>query len=47
MEVMLSRIKWNFTIVYIDNIMMFSKSPQQHIGYDREVFSHLQSASAH
>ena len=35
---------FNFMIAYLDNIIIFSKTPQEHLSYIRKVFKKLQSA---
>ena len=35
---------FNFTIAYLDDIIIFSKTPQEHLSHIRKVFKKLQSA---
>ena len=35
---------FNFTIAYLDDIIIFSKTPQEHLTHIRKVFKKLQSA---
>ena len=35
---------FNFMIAYLDNIIIFSKTPQEHLSHIRKVFKKLQSA---
>ena len=44
-ELMTGIVKdFNFTIAYLDNIIVFSKTPQEHLSHIRKVFEKLQSA---
>ena len=36
---------FNFTIAYLDDIIIFSKTPQEHLSHIREVFEKLKSAN--
>ena len=33
----------NFTITYLDNVIIFSKTPQEHLSHIRKVFEKLRS----
>lgn len=44
MDVALSSVKWSFAIVYLNNIVNFSKSPKQHIDHVRKVIEPLKNA---
>ena len=35
---------FNFAIAYLDDIIIFSKTPQEHLSYIRKVFKKLRSA---
>ena len=35
---------FNFTIAYLDDIIIFSKTPQEHLSHIRKVFKNLKSA---
>lgn len=44
MDVILSSIKWQFIFVYLDNIVIFSKSPEQYRGLTRKVLTIFENA---
>ena len=44
-ELMTAILKdFNFAIAYLDDIIIFSKSPQEHLSHIRKVFEKLRSA---
>lgn len=45
MDVVLSTVKWNFAIVFLEDIIVFSKSPDEHIEQVSEIFFLLCDAS--
>ena len=38
---------FNFMIAYLDDIIIFSKTPQEHLSHIRKVFEKLRSATFH
>lgn len=46
MNVILSSVEWHFVIVYLHDIVVFSKTLQQHFGHVRKVVLLLHSAGA-
>lgn len=44
MDVTLAIIKWQFALIYLDEIVFFSKSPAKHIDHGKQELTSLQSA---
>lgn len=37
MDIIFSSVKWQFTIVFLYDIVIFSRAPDEHINHDRQV----------
>lgn len=44
MDVILSTIRWQFALVYLDDIVVFSKNPYEHIDHVKQVLTLLHDA---
>lgn len=44
MDVILSTIKWQFALVYLDDIVMFLESPSEHNEHDHHILTPLHDA---
>lgn len=47
MDVILSGVKWQFALVYIDDIIVSSRTPNQHIDLVRQILTLLQRGQCH
>ena len=47
MDRLLIGLKWNFCLVYLDDIVIFSKTFEKHIEHLEEVFKRIQNANFH
>lgn len=43
-DVMLSAVKWQFALVYLQDIVIFSRTPAEHIAQVHSVLTHLNNA---
>jgi RNase H-like domain found in reverse transcriptase/Reverse transcriptase (RNA-dependent DNA polymerase)/Integrase zinc binding domain/Integrase core domain/Chromo (CHRromatin Organisation MOdifier) domain len=44
MEVLLKEFLWNFVLVYIDDIVIFSRTPEEHLGHVDQVLDKMQTS---
>lgn len=44
MDVILSTVRWHFALVYLNDILIILRSPQEHIGHVRKVLKLLRNA---
>lgn len=46
MDMIFTSVEWQLTLIYLNDIVVFSKTPQEHINHIRKIILLLHSASA-
>jgi len=44
MDIILAGVKWQICLVYLDDVIVFSRSPEEHLQHLDEVLTHLEKA---